>query len=333
MENVLELEVVTPTGNIVTADSNSYPDLFWALRGGGASTFGVVTKITYKAYPRPTIVPCTLMFSPPLINGSLDYDAYYKATAYFLSIAPAFNDFGMGGYPAATKLGYVGPYVATNKSQAQVSAFLDSIAKPMANNWNVTFNYQILPESVMDDIMWPTNAPTTTQEPAGRYWVPMVSRLLSRSAMTNKTADIYRFVKTAFDDGATIMPHPSIPGASKRNRPWDFALNPAWKDTAQHIIVANWNWNSMQDVRNLYDRMMNKYIPLLRVISENDAAYINEATPFERNWKTTFYGGGQNYERLLSIKKKYDPDNVLWCSTCVGNDVFMEGSDGRLYKT
>ncbi|OKL58849.1 hypothetical protein UA08_05863 [Talaromyces atroroseus] len=46
-----ELEVVLPSGEIVNASSESYPDLFFGLRGGGGNAYGVVTKYTVQSRP------------------------------------------------------------------------------------------------------------------------------------------------------------------------------------------------------------------------------------------------------------------------------------------
>jgi FAD/FMN-containing dehydrogenase len=45
---VLEYKVVTADGNLVVANEVSNPDLFWALRGGGGGTWGVVVEATFK---------------------------------------------------------------------------------------------------------------------------------------------------------------------------------------------------------------------------------------------------------------------------------------------
>ena len=50
--NVLEAKVVLADGSLVTASKCSHPDLFWALRGGGAG-WGVVTEWTMRTYPSP----------------------------------------------------------------------------------------------------------------------------------------------------------------------------------------------------------------------------------------------------------------------------------------
>ena len=52
--NILQVEVVTANGDILIANNCQHTDLFWALRGGGGGTFGVVTKMTLKTYELPT---------------------------------------------------------------------------------------------------------------------------------------------------------------------------------------------------------------------------------------------------------------------------------------
>jgi FAD/FMN-containing dehydrogenase len=46
-DNVLDMRLVTATGEVVRASEDEHPDLFWALRGGGGN-FGVVTSIRYR---------------------------------------------------------------------------------------------------------------------------------------------------------------------------------------------------------------------------------------------------------------------------------------------
>ena len=54
VDNVVSLEVVTANGTVVTADANQNADLWWAMRGGGGSTWGVVTTFTLKAHSIPS---------------------------------------------------------------------------------------------------------------------------------------------------------------------------------------------------------------------------------------------------------------------------------------
>jgi FAD/FMN-containing dehydrogenase len=45
-DNVLSFDAITAEGKYVTANAKENPDLFWALKGGGPSSFAVVTSVT-----------------------------------------------------------------------------------------------------------------------------------------------------------------------------------------------------------------------------------------------------------------------------------------------
>lgn len=51
-------------------------------------------------------------------------------------------------------------------------------------------------------------------------------------------------------------------------------------------------------------------------ITPGSGAYSNEANPFTINWREAWWG--ENYERLLRVKNKYDPRGLLKCWKCVG---------------
>ncbi|KAM5350689.1 hypothetical protein ACJ41O_007194 [Fusarium nematophilum] len=78
VDQVLSVEVVTADGRFVTADSKQNSDLFWALRGGGGSTFGVVTSWTVKAHPK---IPVTAVasFAFGIDGTTITYDAFWEA--------------------------------------------------------------------------------------------------------------------------------------------------------------------------------------------------------------------------------------------------------------
>jgi FAD/FMN-containing dehydrogenase len=50
IDNLLAAEVVTADGRILHVDRDHYPDLFWAIRGGGGN-FGVATRFKYQMHP------------------------------------------------------------------------------------------------------------------------------------------------------------------------------------------------------------------------------------------------------------------------------------------
>lgn len=54
--------------------------------------------------------------------------------------------------------------------------------------------------------------------------------------------------------------------------------------------------------------------------SDQQAGYVNEADPNERDWQAVFWGK-ETYARLLEIKKKYDRHGVFSCYKCVGSEI------------
>ena len=53
VDNTLEMDVVIADGTLLTVNSCTNEDLFWALRGGGGGTFGIVTRVVHKAHEPP----------------------------------------------------------------------------------------------------------------------------------------------------------------------------------------------------------------------------------------------------------------------------------------
>ena len=63
IDALVEAEVVTADGVLVTTSETQHPDLFWAIRGGGGN-FGIITRFTYRLYPVEQILGGAL-FLPP----------------------------------------------------------------------------------------------------------------------------------------------------------------------------------------------------------------------------------------------------------------------------
>ncbi len=56
-----------------------------------------------------------------------------------------------------------------------------------------------------------------------------------------------------------------------------------------------------------------------------------QSDPREVDWKRSFYGA--NYQRLYSIKAKYDPDHIFYGNTSVGSDDWQVKGNGALCWT
>jgi len=85
-------------------------------------------------------------------------------------------------------------------------------------------------------------------------------------------------------------------------------------------IVTGTKWTSLDNAEKAIDvsYLTNTTVQYLRTLDPDSGAYINEADAYEPNWQQAFWGS--NYERLLEIKRKVDPDDVLWCQPCVGSE-------------
>lgn len=98
VDNVLEFTVVLlSTGEIVTASDCAHPDLFWALRGGGGGTFGVVISATFRTFPSVhNVAMGRLEINSRKPAG--DITPWRNANAYFHSQIGRIADAGIAGY-------------------------------------------------------------------------------------------------------------------------------------------------------------------------------------------------------------------------------------------
>jgi hypothetical protein len=79
-DNLLSAQLVTVDGKQVEASQTSNPDLFWAIRGGGGN-FGVATALEYRLHPVTDILKGTLTYPPGRIPELLQAFAKFVATA------------------------------------------------------------------------------------------------------------------------------------------------------------------------------------------------------------------------------------------------------------
>lgn len=95
-DNLLEATVVTPTGEILIANPCQNSDLFFAIRGGGGGTYGVVTEVVVKTHPDPktTKILFQLSTTGPNITGD-----YWDLMAFFhVEMQRMKEEGGLSGY-------------------------------------------------------------------------------------------------------------------------------------------------------------------------------------------------------------------------------------------
>jgi hypothetical protein len=92
-DNLISADVVTASGEQVTASAEEHPDLFWALRGGGGN-FGVVTSFEFRLHPVSTV------YAGPIFYDVKDTDRLLRTYRDFMRSVPdemsAFFSFHQG---------------------------------------------------------------------------------------------------------------------------------------------------------------------------------------------------------------------------------------------
>lgn len=188
-DNLIEATVVIPSGEVVTTNACQHPDLFWALRGGGGSTFGVILDATMKAYSTPQTTLHSLFVSTKHTKATKEF---YNTTAYILSQYPRLKEAGMQGYFGFRAGDYSGTrYLSLYQSfylYNQPNGTAESLIKPIRQyveqqNLSLSYSSQI------------SSAPSFFQqfkkaagaEPVALGGGAMGGWLLPRSALSNVT--------------------------------------------------------------------------------------------------------------------------------------------------
>lgn len=116
--------------------------------------------------------------------------------------------------------------------------------------------------------------------------------------------------------GINMQPSDKIAGYPGNN-----AVNPAFRNTIMHADIFDFQTPSFrgpaQAVLNEYV-VFNSSMNLIRAATPGSGSYINEADVLEPDWQQSFFG--DNYPRLLDIKKKRDPWGVFWAPSTVGSE-------------
>ena len=154
-------------------------------------------------------------------------------------------------------------------------------------------------------------------------------------------AAIREAVESGFDNDFYF--HGTLTSPTEEVAGWpgaDSAVNPAWRNNRMHAMLMDLQPPGLT-AEQAQDRdiTMQTYMQLLRDVSPGAGSYMNEGDPGEPNWQQAFYGA--NYDKLLGIKKKYDPWNLFWAPTTVGSegwavrpvDGYPNSQNGRLCRT
>jgi len=314
-DHVLSFSVVLPSGKFITASPTSNPDLFFALRGGGGSTFGVVTSLVVKAYPDIPVTTTTFMLSPSPVVSVENFWAGLRA--YFNYFIPH-SDAGIYTY----FFGFPGPMVefqavfAPNLTVAQTQALLDPFLADLAKlNISISPQYKSHPNFLT---AWSNSFP---QEGAGGSQL-VGSRLFPRSSWLDKVTLDATFAewRKSIEAGHVTINFNFAPRFAGSG-PDTTAVLPAWRETVMHSIqVVGLTGNETEAQLRAARALMDERQKAWKAVSPDAGSYLGESDREEVGFQRSFYG--RNYERLLKIKRDVDPWDVLWAKTAVGSDAW-----------
>lgn len=108
------------SGSYLTANSHSHPDLFWALRGGGGGTYGIVTSVTYRTHP---IVPVTGVFLTA--DSKINNNTLRILISEFIRIQPSLADANFSGHALFSANSFQLFYLAHNVTQTEANKTID----------------------------------------------------------------------------------------------------------------------------------------------------------------------------------------------------------------
>jgi hypothetical protein len=338
-DQLLEAQVVLATGEIVTANACENSDLYFALRGGGGGTYGVVVSGTVKVYPSTPVVAQTLAIAP-LTDANIP--EFMDALAVIYSSYPDLNDGGYSGYGSWSVQSYASVFGDfTTGLQHAIAVFNQSLSsaqkifEPVAaqlQNYNgslfISTAYYSLPSYAAYYSSF-----SGTQQAVGSN-AALGSRLLDRQALSQSPTGLRTMLNiTAGLTGQFTSNNICLVSGGQvfidSSDPYS-GVNPAWRTSYVHNIVAR-GWVPGTDAATqqaIHDDITFTKVGAMRDLAPNTGSYMNEADRLDPLFLQDFYG--ENLAKLQAVKMKYDPLGIFYCPTCVGSESWHMDYTGRL---
>jgi FAD/FMN-containing dehydrogenase len=294
IDNLLSADVVLADGTFVKANADENPDLFWAIRGGGGN-FGVVTAFTFKLHPIDTVYGGPMLYE---LSDAPDVMKWYRDLIpkapddlngffAFLTVPPAppFPEHLHMKKMCGVVWTYTGPQTKAEETFKPIRAFktaaLDFVGP--------------LPQPALQS-MFDALYPPGLQW----YWRADFVNELSDEAIAQHT----RFGEALPSMHSTMHLYP-INGAASRVGKDDTAWN--YRDATWSQVMVGVDPDPANNEKII--SWTKGYYDALHPYSAG-GAYVNflMGDEGEDRVKKTY---GDNYERLVTIKNKYDPANVF----------------------
>jgi hypothetical protein len=340
-DQILEAEVMLADGTIVTANHCENTDLFRAIRGGGPG-YGIVLSQYIKAYPNVDVVAVHRLAIAPLQQTPENADLL-NAVAVLLQHFPSLNEKGYAGYGFWFR-NFPGPFIGEahsgythgiwtiGKGQAEAEKVIAKALKELEKFKDKLFIHSTFAE--YPDYWSFYHAESGLYDPTGDTSI-LTSRLIDSKAVSDykkvrETVEIISGKPEEFASNVVLL----VGGGQVFKDAGDktSGLHPAWRTSPFALITG-------QGIPKVASREIREYVAneithvkgaALKKLAPNTGGYMNEGDRNDPDYIQTFYGS--NYKSHLAAKKKYDPEFVFYCPSCVGSEEFIERPDGPLCR-
>ncbi len=287
IDNLISAEVVLASGEVVTASADTDPDLFWAIRGGGGN-FGVVTSFEFQAHAVATVLKGPVLHP---LDSAVEAMSFYRD---FSAAAP--DDLGTQAAfihapdGSGTKVcAIVVCHCGADDERARADVAPVRTFGPPAADMIERTPYQLANTSV--DELFPFGA-------LG-YWKSAFFSELSEAAIAvlaeafeRAPTDQCALIIEAFQGQATRI-EPTETAYPHRQAGHNLLLISQWTDPADTDAGIAWARTTFEALApHMADRSYTNYLPA------DDHDRVRHAF-------------GVNYDRLVELKRRYDPDNLF----------------------
>ncbi|EHA25629.1 hypothetical protein ASPNIDRAFT_43953 [Aspergillus niger ATCC 1015] len=317
-DQVLALEVVLASGRFVTVTEQSDPDLFWALRGGGGGTYGIVTSVISRVYPKVPVTVSTFSFAT---GTNVSADIFWAGVRAYMQRFPVNADAGTYAYFWVISTGtdafefLMNPYFAVNHTVAEFNALMQPWFDEL-HHLGISFQ----PNTTYYDNFYDAWNAGFPLETVGSVTMMTGSRLFPRSNFE----DPFRFHQTVAALRSTVSAGYSLLAFNLKADLLDgvasSSANPAFRKTLMHAITST-SWSSNATNADILEEMEHFTYDILgewRRTCPEAGAYMSEADIMEPDFQQAFYGS--YYDRLYALKQKYDPTGLFYAPTGVGSE-------------
>ena len=346
---LLEAEIVTADGVVRRVNACMNPDLFWALKGGGGGSWGVVTKLTLRTHELPEFFG----YSEGTIKAKSDA-AFRRLIARFVGFYhdSLFNPHwgesvkirpdntlelsmvcqGLNNEQAADVWK---PFFDWVKDSNEYSASDLGAGSGYARAWwDVEARKKRGSDAMISDprpgvpishAWWSGDKDQVSAFLHGYESIWLPASLLLPSKQADLAGALFAAsrrweVELHFNKGLAGAPADAIAAAR------DTATNPAVLDAFALGIIANGGPLRIpgqpfdESVAHQHARAVDEAAAELRKIVPVPGSYVSESNYFNESWRQAFWGN--NYQRLLAVKAKYDPDGLFFVHHGVGSEAW-----------